>query len=169
DTPEIDPLEQAVNTLTAQTGTLFVIAAGNDGGEGTVGSPGSADAALTVGAVDRDDELAEFSSRGPRVGDEAIKPDVTAPGVDIVAARASGTEMGEPVGDSYVTSSGTSMATPHVAGAVALLAQQHPTWKADQLKATLVGSAKPNPGLTAFEQGAGRVDVARAITQTVTT
>ncbi|WP_376771488.1 S8 family serine peptidase [Micromonospora polyrhachis] len=168
DTPEIDPLEQAVETLTAQTGTLFVIAAGNDGGEGTVGSPGSADAALTVGAVDRDDNLANFSSRGPRVGDDAIKPDVTAPGVEIVAARATGTEMGEPVGDGYVAASGTSMATPHVVGAAALLAQQHPAWRAEQLKATLVASAKPNPALTAYEQGAGRVDVARAITQTVT-
>ena len=54
----------------------------------SVGSPGAADAALTVGAVDRDDELAEFSSRGPRWGDGAIKPDITAPGVDIVAAKA---------------------------------------------------------------------------------
>ncbi|MGW0436328.1 S8 family serine peptidase [Micromonospora sp. NPDC003197] len=168
DTPDIDPLEEAVNTLTAQTGTLFVIAAGNDGGEGTVGSPGSADAALTVGAVDRDDQLADFSSRGPRVGDDAIKPDLTAPGVEIVAARATGTEMGTPVGDGYVAASGTSMATPHVVGAAALLAQQHPTWKAEQLKSTLVASAKPNPALTAFEQGAGRVDVARAITQSVT-
>ncbi|MGW0436327.1 S8 family serine peptidase [Micromonospora sp. NPDC003197] len=164
DSPEIDPLEEAVNTLTAQTGTLFVIAAGNDGAEGTVGSPGSADAALTVGAVDRDDQLADFSSRGPRVGDEAIKPDLTAPGVEIVAARAGGTGS-----DSYRTASGTSMATPHVVGAVALLAQQHPDWKAEQLKATLISSAKPNPALTAFEQGAGRVDVARAITQSVTT
>ena len=90
DTPEVDPLEEAVNRLTAQSGTLFVIGAGNDGpGESTVGSPGSADAALTVGAVDKQDKLADFSSRGPRVGDDGIKPDVTAPGVDIVAAKAS--------------------------------------------------------------------------------
>ncbi|MEO7734466.1 MAG: S8 family serine peptidase, partial [Kofleriaceae bacterium] len=58
DTPEIDPLEDAVNTLSAQFGTLFVVAAGNDGGDRTVESPGSADAALSVGAVDRDDSLA---------------------------------------------------------------------------------------------------------------
>ena len=73
DTPEVDPLEEAVETLTAQTGTLFVIAAGNDGVDGSVGSPGTADAALTVGAVDRDDELADFSSRGPRVGDDGAQ------------------------------------------------------------------------------------------------
>ncbi|GAA5179565.1 S8 family serine peptidase [Rugosimonospora acidiphila] len=168
DLPGVDPLEQAVNDLTAQYGTLFVIAAGNDGADGTVESPGSADAALTVGAVDSKDQLADFSSRGPRVGDSALKPDITAPGVDIIAARAAGTELGEPVGDSYVKLSGTSMATPHVTGAVALLAQQHPEWSAAQFKAALMASAKPNPDLTAYEQGAGRVDVRRAIGQTVT-
>ncbi|WP_445270826.1 S8 family peptidase, partial [Streptomyces sp. DSM 41634] len=69
DTPDVDPLEAAVNKLTAEKGVLFAIAAGNEGdGAGTVGSPGSADAALTVGAVDVKDKLAEFSSRGPRVG-----------------------------------------------------------------------------------------------------
>src|SRR3546814_13871740 len=67
----------------------------------------SAGLALTVGAVDRDDELAEFSGRGPRLGDGGIKPDITAPGVDIVAARAAGTELGELVGDRYVRMSGT--------------------------------------------------------------
>src|SRR4051812_1873297 len=85
DTPEVDPIEAAVDELTASTGALFVIAAGNSGPDtGTVGSPGSADAALTVGAVDRDGNLAGFSSRGPRVGDEAVKPDLTGPGVGIV-------------------------------------------------------------------------------------
>ncbi|WP_433166123.1 S8 family serine peptidase [Kribbella sp. CA-247076] len=170
DTPEVDPLEEAVNRLTAQTGTLFVIAAGNDGpGESTVGSPGSADSALTVGAVDKQDHLAEFSSRGPRVGDGAVKPDVTAPGVDIVAAKAAKSIIGEPVGDQYLTLSGTSMATPHTAGAAALLAQQHPDWKAGDLKAALMASAKPADGQTAFEQGTGRIDVAKGIKQAVVT
>ncbi|MGV9215631.1 S8 family serine peptidase [Micromonospora sp. RB23] len=168
DTPDVDPLEAAVESLTAQTGALFVIAAGNDGTDGSVGSPGSAESALTVGAVDRDDALAEFSSRGPRVGDSGLKPDVTAPGVEIVAARADGTLLGEPVGEQYMALSGTSMATPHVTGAVALLAQQHSGWTATQLKATLMASAKPHPEQTAFQQGAGRIDVARAITQRVT-
>src|SRR5699024_1985005 len=85
------PLDQALNTLSEQTDTLFVVSAGNDGpGVATLGSPGTADAALTVGAVDRDESLAEFSSRGPRPGDLAVKPDLTAPGVGIVAARAAG-------------------------------------------------------------------------------
>ena len=162
DTPEVDLLEEAVNRLTAQTGTLFVIAAGNEGpGESTVGSPGSADAALTVGAVDKQDKLADFSSRGPRVGDGAVKPDVTAPGVDIVAAKAKKSVIGDPVGEQYLRLSGTSMATPHTAGAAALLAQQHPSWKAGELKGALMGSAKPAADQTAFEQGTGRIDVAQ--------
>ncbi len=169
DTPEIDPLEEAVNTLSAEYGTLFVIAAGNSGTDESVGSPGSADAALTVGAVDRDDNLAGFSSRGPRVGDGAIKPDVTAPGVDIVAALHSDGTIGPEVEPGYTALSGTSMATPHVAGAAALLAQQHPDYTGAQLKAILSASAEPHPDLTAFEQGAGRIDVARAITQSVVT
>ncbi|WP_301328924.1 S8 family peptidase [Goodfellowiella coeruleoviolacea] len=169
DTPEVDPLEEAVNTLSEQYGILFAIAAGNSGpNTETVGSPGSADAALTVGAVDRDESLAPFSSRGPRVNDGAIKPDITAPGVDIVAARHSAGTIGAPVEDGYVALSGTSMATPHVAGSAALLAQLHPDWTGARLKAALVGSAKPNPTLSVFEQGAGRVDVAKAITQTLT-
>ncbi|MGW4497855.1 S8 family serine peptidase [Micromonospora sp. NPDC004336] len=168
DTPEVDPLEEAVNTLTAQTGALFVISAGNDGEFAPVSSPSTADAALSVGAVDRDDSLADFSSRGPRTGDDALKPDITAPGVGIVAARSRDAVIGEPAGDGYVALSGTSMAAPHVAGAAALLAQRHTDWTAGRLKATLTASARPHPALTAYEQGAGRVDVARAIDQAVT-
>ncbi|MEV8378862.1 S8 family peptidase [Kribbella sp. NPDC056861] len=168
DTPELDPVEEAVNTLTAQTGVLFVIAAGNSGpSAGSIDSPGSADAALTVGAVDKQDELADFSGRGPRTGDGAIKPDIVAPGVDIVAAKAKDSLIGEPVGDQYLRLSGTSMATPHVAGAAALLRQQHPAWKAVQLKGVLMGSAKPLAEAGGFAQGAGRVDVAKAIKQNV--
>ncbi|GGR73973.1 peptidase [Micromonospora fulviviridis] len=162
-----DPMSQAVNDLTAETGSLFVIAAGNSGAAGTVGAPGAASAALTVGAVDRDDNLADFSSRGPRVGDNGLKPEITAPGVGIAAARASGTTMGTPVDDAYTRASGTSMATPHVAGAAAILAQEHPDWTAGKLKDALVSTTKANPALTVFEQGGGRVDVARALSQRV--
>lgn len=167
DTPDIDPLEQAVNTLTAKYGTLFVIAAGNDGAPESVGSPASADAALAVGAVDKKDKIADFSSRGPRVGDGAIKPDITGPGVAITAARSKDGVLGNP-GDKYTELSGTSMATPHVSGSAAILAGQHPTWKADQLKSALMGSAKVNPGLSPFDQGSGRVDVARGTQQKLT-
>ncbi|MEU4394154.1 S8 family serine peptidase [Kribbella sp. NPDC023855] len=168
DSPEIDPLEEAVNRLTEQTGTLFVIAAGNSGPrESSVESPGSAEAALTVGAVDKQDQLAEFSSRGPRVGDGGVKPDVTAPGVDIVAAKSKDSTIGTPVGDQYLNLSGTSMATPHTAGAAALLLQQHPSWKAGELKGALMASAKSAPDQGIFEQGAGRIDLTKAIKQTL--
>ncbi|MEU3649045.1 S8 family serine peptidase [Lentzea sp. NPDC034063] len=160
DTPEVDPLEQAVNDLTAQYGTLFVIAAGNSGSPGSVSSPSTAEAALSVGAVDREDKLAPFSSKGPRVGDSGLKPEVTAPGVDIVAAKAGTSD--------HVAFSGTSMATPHVAGAAALLRQQHPEWTPAQLKSVLATTAKPTAGLSAFDQGAGRIDVAKAIGQVLT-
>jgi subtilisin family serine protease len=165
DTEGTDPLELAVNTLTAQTGALFVISAGNAGPkESTLGSPGTADSALTVGAVDVQDKLAKFSSRGPRLGDHAIKPEITAPGVGIVAALAAGTSPGEVVDGRYVRLSGTSMAAPHVAGAAAILAQQHPDWKAADLKAALIASARSIGG-SAFEVGSGRVDVAAAVKQ----
>jgi hypothetical protein len=168
DTPEIDPLEDAVNRLTDDTGTLFVVSAGNNGpGDSTVGSPGSADAALTVGNVDKQDRLNPSSSRGPRVGDGAIKPDVTAPGTSIVAAKSKDSTIGVPFGDKYLELTGTSMAAPHVAGAAALLLQEHPSWTAGELKGALRGSAKVAADQTAFQQGAGRIDLAKAIKQTV--
>lgn len=168
DTPGIDPLEAEVNRLSAEKGILFAIAAGNDGPE-SIGSPGSADAAITVGAVDRNDKLADFSSTGPRLGDGAIKPDVTAPGVDITAAAAPGSLIDQEVGENppgYLTISGTSMATPHVAGAAALLKQEHPTWGYAELKGALTGSAKGG-NYTPFQQGSGRIAVDKAIKQTV--
>jgi subtilisin family serine protease len=167
DTANIDPLEQAVNDLTAAHGALFVISAGNSGATATIGSPGSADSALTVGAVDDEDQLADFSSRGPRVGDDAIKPDITAPGVDIVAARAANGQIGTPAGEGYVSLSGTSMAAPHVAGAAAIVTQQHPGWSPRQRKTLLMGAAEPAAGVDVFGQGAGRVDVARVVRQAV--
>ncbi|MCX4536892.1 S8 family serine peptidase [Streptomyces sp. NBC_01669] len=162
-----DPISEAVNQLTASSGSLFVIAAGNTGpGKSTVGSPGAADAALTVGAVSKQDQLANFSSRGPLKDTFAVKPEITAPGVGIVAARAAGTSMGTPVDADYTAASGTSMATPHVAGAAAILAQRHPDWTADRLKQVLVGTAKQG-SYTAYQQGSGRVDVPKAIDATV--
>jgi subtilisin family serine protease len=168
DTADDDPLELAVERLSAEHGTLFVVAAGNDGGYGaeTVSSPASADAALAVGAVDDQDALAGFSGRGPRVHDAALKPEIVAPGNEITAARSRFSDRGKR-GDRYVALSGTSMAAPHVSGAAAILAQQHPGWTGAQLKAALVGSATPLAGTGVFDQGAGRVDVARAVGQTV--
>ena len=157
-----DPVSQALNELSRTTRTLYVVAAGNNGPQQqTVGAPGAADAALTVGSNDRDGAISAFSSRGPRLNG-GLKPEITAPGAEIVAARAQGTSMGEPVDDSYTTASGTSMATPHVTGVAALLAQSRPAWTPEQLKNRLIGTADPQTGSTVFEQGAGRVDADQA-------
>ncbi|MCX5409510.1 S8 family peptidase [Streptomyces sp. NBC_00335] len=160
DEPGVDPMEEAVAQLSGKA--LFVVAAGNEGpGSGTLRTPGSARAALTVGAVDKQDQLAEFSSRGPSA-DGALKPDITAPGVEITAAHTTQSPDPGPA-DGYVSMSGTSMATPHVAGAAALVRQQHPDWSPAMIKALLTGSARPNPALNAYQQGAGRTDLARAV------
>ncbi|WSK24902.1 S8 family peptidase [Streptomyces sp. NBC_01298] len=164
DQPGTDPKEEAVAQLSGKA--LFVVAAGNEGPKaGTLRTPGSAPAALTVGAVDKQDQLAEFSSRGPNA-DGVTKPDITAPGVDITAAATTQGEFPSP--DGYISMSGTSMATPHVAGAAALVRQQHPDWSPARIKALLTGSAKPNPANNAYEQGAGRTDLARAVKAVVT-
>ncbi len=159
-----DPVSTAVNQLSKDHGTLFVIAAGNSGRESTIDAPGAADAALTVGSVEKTDALSDFSSRGPRRGDFAIKPDITAPGGDIMAAAATGTAPGN---ENYARHSGTSMASPHVAGAAAILAEQHPDWSGEQLKAALMGTAKPLDGLGPDQVGAGRLDVAKATAQKI--
>ena len=163
------PLAQAVNELSASSDALFVIAAGNAGAAGpsSVSAPGSADAALTVGAVDVDDVMAGFSSRGPRLRDGALKPEVVAPGVDVTAARAAGTELGPIVDDVYTTISGTSMATPHVAGLAAILKQEHPTWDGEQLKSVIANSTVPVADATGFDAGTGRVDALAAVRQDV--
>ncbi|RZT20792.1 subtilase family protein [Kribbella sp. VKM Ac-2569] len=162
-----DPMSEAVDRLSKSSGALFVIAAGNSGAEETVGSPGAASEALTVGAVDRENKLANFSSRGPRVGDGALKPEVTAPGVEIAAARAAGTEQGHILGQYYTAMSGTSMATPHVAGAAAILAQRHPDWTGPQLKAALASTAVPSDGARTDQQGLGRIDIPNALDPSV--
>lgn len=164
-----DPLSLAVDRLSESSGALFVVAAGNSGPfPQSVGAPGAATHALTVGATTKDDAPAEFSSRGPRVGDGAIKPEIVAPGVGIVAARAGGTSLGNLVDAHYTSLSGTSMAAPHVAGAAAILAQQHPDWDHDEIKARLTATSVPLAGQPVTFQGGGRLDIAAAIDAPVT-
>jgi serine protease AprX len=160
----LDPVSQAVNAAVA-LGVVAVVAAGNSGdAPGTVTSPGTAAGALTVGAVaehsnpagtPRHDDgiwLAAFSSRGP-TADGRMKPDVTAPGVTVTSADA-GTGAG------YVTMSGTSMATPYVAGAVALGLEAHPSATPAQVRAALTGTARDVGAAGADnEYGAGLIDV----------
>ncbi|MFA1822289.1 S8 family serine peptidase [Virgibacillus oceani] len=166
-----DIVSQAVNTITEENNVLFVIASGNFGPNSeTVTTPGTADSALTVGAVDNADELASFSSRGPRIGDNGIKPEITAPGVSINAAR-SGEIEAEGGDEYYMEASGTSMAAPHVAGAAALLAEKWIEMERDfspeELKAALVSTAIPHEDYSIYEQGAGRLDVESFISQDI--
>jgi subtilisin family serine protease len=175
-----DPLAQALNEISRRTGALFVTAAGNNGPENlVVGTPAVADEALAVAAASRDGAAkAVYSSMGPRRGDFAIKPEISAPGSDIIAASANN---GDNVicrsapwacdGNGYMRISGTSMATPHVAAAAAILRQQHPDWTARQVRDALTSTAKPYvvsylQGYI-WEQGAGVVNVGRAVTQKV--
>ncbi|MER5383686.1 S8 family serine peptidase [Streptomyces sp. NPDC002688] len=160
-----DPMSQTVDALSEQYGTLFVIAAGNAGPE-SISAPGAAASALTVAATDKQDQLASFSSTGPLAYSGGMKPDIAAPGVDITAARSQDmTDGGEGL---YRTLSGTSMATPHVVGAAAILAQRHPDWTGAQLKEHLMSTAKGlDGGYSPYEVGTGRVDVAAAVRTTV--
>ncbi|MGH3358057.1 MAG: S8 family serine peptidase, partial [Nocardioidaceae bacterium] len=163
-----DPVAQSLDRLTAETGTLFVVAAGNRGGLGrhpeTIDSPGSAASALTVGATRADgDGTAGFSGEGPTRGTYRLKPDVAAPGVDILGARA-----GARTGDLYTPMSGTSQATPIVAGAAALLAQLHPGWTPAEIKARVVTTATQGAYQSSWTHGGGRLDLARATAPTLT-
>ena len=153
-----DALSQAVDTA-SDAGTVVVVAAGNGGPkERTVESPGCARKAITVGATDKTDVIASWSSRGPVIwGNETlIKPDVTAPGVSINSTW---------LGGRYNTKSGTSMATPHVAGVATLLIQAHPDWSPEYIKSAIMGvSLDLNESY--YAQGAGRVDAySSAITE----
>ncbi|UCM90954.1 S8 family serine peptidase [Streptomyces marincola] len=156
-----DPMSTAVDRLTEETGTLFVVSAGN---ARLIEAPAAAAHALAVGSVDRQDRVSESSGRGPTL-DGRLKPDLTAPGEGITAARAEGT--GEAADGPYTALSGTSVASPHVAGAAALLQQRHPDWRADRLKGSLMNSALRTPGEAPYAQGAGRVDLTRALEQRV--
>ena len=146
-------------------GTLFVVAAGND--EADVDATPRYPCAypepnvLCVGATDQDDALAEFSNYG------ADNVDLFAPGVNIVSAFPRGmtndlTYYFE-TGDGFELMNGTSMATPHVAGAAALVAAANPGFGAEQIKDQLLASADPVPGLAGLAQVGGRLNAASAL------
>jgi subtilisin family serine protease len=116
-------IKAAVNNL-VRGGILFVAAAANDGPNcSTITDPPAIyQLSFTIGATDSSDRLAGFSSRGPVANVKGVKPDVSAPGVNVYSAFPPNT---------YTTMSGTSMATPHVAGAAALLMSAVPSLKGD--------------------------------------
>jgi subtilisin family serine protease len=162
------PVSTAVDNA-VDAGAVAVIAAGNSGpGERTIGSPGTARKAITVGASDKSDNIAGFSSRGPVIWTNGtiIKPDIIAPGVNICAAQwnaaFSYADTACNNDNNHVAISGTSMATPHVAGAAALLLQKNPDWTPDEIKNTLMKTSI-DLGYSAIEEGSGRLDVQEAI------
>jgi serine protease AprX len=134
----LDALSQAVNNAVTNHGMVATIAAGNSGdAPRTVGSPGAAEHALTVGASGKMSDglvLAPFSSRGPNLSG-ILKPEVVAPGVSVISADA-GTTSG------YVSGSGTSMATPFTAGAVALLLDANPSLNPAEVKNLVTATAR---------------------------
>ncbi|QNU06707.1 S8 family serine peptidase [Peribacillus butanolivorans] len=113
------------------------------------------------------DHLADFSSRGPVNGNYDIKPDVVAPGVSIFSTTPefiNDPQDGVNYGNAYVRMSGTSMATPHVAGAAALILQEHPEYTPFDVKAALMNTSNDLKGNNSvYEVGAGRIDAYQAV------
>lgn len=101
---------------------------------------------------------------GPRYKNDGLKPDLVAPGTDIIAARSSDSRQGDGL---YIGLSGTSMASPHVAGAAALLKQKYPHWNGEQLKAALMSSTLKIDSIKPYQGGSGRLDIEAATTRTV--
>jgi len=152
-----DPQSIAIDNATA-AGVVFAVAAGNSGASfHTIGSPGTARRAITVGAVDVNDNVASFTSRGPDMKTLAIKPEVMAPGVSIRSSLPNGT---------YGSLSGTSMATPHIAGVAALLKAAHRDWTPAQIKSAIVNSAS-DVFTDLMTQGGGRVNALAAAGSTL--
>jgi subtilisin family serine protease len=137
-------------------GVLPVFAVGN-AGPGNADAPGNCAGAMSVGATMYSDVIASFSGGGNVTwsGRSYVKPEISAPGYGIPSAIPGGL---------YQTLSGTSMATPHVAGAAALLFEAHPGLTVDQLKNALTSTAVElgAPGQD-VRFGAGRLDVAAAL------
>lgn len=169
-----DPWAQAAQKA-VDAGLIVVVAAGNDGpSEGSVSTPGTHPDVITVGALDDrrtmdrgDDTVADFSSRGPTSIDGLTKPDLLAPGVSIFGPLAPGATLDVPelphIGTDYFAISGTSMATPMVAGLAAILKQANPELTHHQIKEILVHTADRYLPDESNVQGAGLLDASEAL------
>ena len=183
-----DPLVQAVERL-SRKGVAVVTAAGNKGinpatgnpGYGGVGVPCNAPSAICVGSVDTkgspefaDDAVSDSSSRGPTRFDLLAKPDLIAPGVNIVSLAAKGSRLfqefpelrlaGSHGKSEYFTLSGTSMASPAVAAAAVLLLRQNKQLAVNTLKVALQFTSRLLPLTDVLTQGAGALNIPGALT-----
>lgn len=170
-----DPVAQSVGKA-VDAGIIAMVAGGNSGPKpSTIGTPGNHPKAFTVGALNDggtvtrdDDSVAFFSSRGPTAHDGLTKPDILSPGVAITAANAIGSALDHaPVphlGQSYITISGTSMATPVMAGVVATILSANQDLTPAQVKEIFMSTAdKLASGDDANSQGSGVVDPQEAL------
>lgn len=155
-----DPMCAAVRNAWNAGVVVCVSAGGSGSGFYTIGTPANEPAIITVGATDdrgtssiNDDIVASFSSRGPTPIDYWVKPDVVAPGVNITAAD--GRDC-----SGYYTISGTSMATPLVAGVCAQILGSYPTKTPNQIKTAIMNTAQDimNDANERYIQGMGLVD-----------
>jgi subtilisin family serine protease len=161
--PSRDILARALNAA-ADAGVVSAVAAGNSGdlGRGSIDSPASAAKSIAAasstgghGSIETD-TASDFSSLGPAPYSLAFKPDVTAPGDEVASSVPGG---------GYATLSGTSMASPHVAGAVAVLEQRHPNWSPAQIKSALMTTGAPvtvTGEVSPLKEGGGRIDLPHA-------
>jgi subtilisin len=145
---------QIVTQILRQKGVLPVFAVGNEGA-GTSRSPGNYPEALSVGAMDRNKLVADFSSsqRFARSADPFV-PDLVGPGVDVISAKPGG---------GFQSMDGTSMATPHIAGLAALLFQAKPSATPDEVEQAIFDSCQGGPGLPAERANRGFPNAPRAL------
>ncbi|GHH99614.1 S8 family peptidase [Neobacillus kokaensis] len=170
-----DPMVKIVEAAWA-SGIVVCVAAGNEGPDAkTIASPGISDQVITVGALDdkntpdtrADDDVASFSSRGPTIYG-LIKPDILAPGVNIISLRSPNSyldklQKANRVDNDYFVLSGTSMATPICAGVVALMKQSKPNATPDEIKIMLKNGADIWREKDSNVYGAGYINAEKSV------